>query len=186
MSKTTRTTILRKPSKAELAALKEEAKFRFMNTAHGYNEYAYTDPKSGRGVSAWVEGAYIHETVVSVTDILRVYHQKLDEGYKIHELGIQPFFQAVQIYFYRPQEELDAELEKIYQRVTDEYNESIKVENDEIVERQVQLLLAAKEKREVQQKAVEQQQEAERIRVEVEAELRGLRQQVEESLGVAA
>lgn len=185
MTKTTRTTILRKSNKAELAALQEEAKLRFMNTPHGYDAYAGTDPKTGRAIGAWVEGAYIAETVVPVTEALNVYNKKLEEGYTLHELGMQPYFTSVQIYFYRPQAELDAALATIYKQVNDDYVASIQAENDAIIERQVQLLMAAEENKKAEQKALEQQQEAERIRKEVAETLQGIRQQVKESLGVA-
>ncbi|MDD1984848.1 hypothetical protein [Pseudomonas asiatica] len=186
MTKATRNTVLRKPNKAELATLQEAAKSRFMNTPHGYDAFAGTDPKTGRAIGAWVEGAYISETVVAVTEILNVYNQKLEEGYTLHELGVQPYFTSVQIYFYRPQADLDAALATIYKKVSDDYTASIQAENDEIIERQVQLLMAAEEKKKAERKALEQQQEVERIRKEVAETLQGIRQQVKDSLGVAA
>lgn len=184
MATATRTTVLRKQNKAELAALKEAAKGKFYATQHGYDEYASIDPTTGRAIGGWVEGAYIPVTVVYATEILRDYHQKLEEGYTLHELGIQPFYgQSLQIYFYRPKAELDESLEKIYQSVTDSYNAEIVAENDRVVERQVQLLLAAEAKKTAEQQAKGQQETADRLRKEVEETLGCLRKQVVEVSG---
>ncbi len=37
------------------------------------------------------------------------------------------------IYFYRPHAELDADLEKVYQKVTEDYNATIQAENEAII-----------------------------------------------------
>lgn len=184
MTTTTRTTVLRKFNKAELAALKEAAKQAFMNTQHGHDAYAFTDPKTQRAIAGHVEGAYIPVLVVYPTEILRTYKEKLAEGYTLHELEIIPFHgQSMNIYFWRPQAELDASLEKIYQRVTDEYNAAIETENNEIIERQVQLHLANTARLKAEQLAAEAQAEEERVRQEVAEELRTARQAVMSDLG---
>ena len=179
MTTTTRTTVLRKFNKAELAALKETARERFYNTQHGYDQYAFTDPKTGRAIGGFVEGAYIPVLVVQATEILRTYKAQLAQGYTLHELEIIPFHgQSMNIYFYRPQAELDLSLEKIYQRVTDEYNAVIETENNDIIERQVQLHLANTARLKAEELAAEAQAEEAKIREEVAEALRTARQTV--------
>lgn len=184
MTSTTQSTVLRKFNKAELAVLKEIAKAKFYNSQHGYDAYAFTDPRTGRAIAGHVEGAYIPVLVVQATEILRVYHEKLAEGYQLHELQIIPFVgQSMYIYFYRPQAELDASLEKIYQKVTDDYNATIEAENNEIIEREVQLHMANAARLKAETLAAEAQAEAERVRKDVEDALGATRHSVRASLG---
>jgi hypothetical protein len=184
MTTTTQTTVLRKFNKAELATLKEAAKAKFYNTQNGYDAYAFTDPKTQRPIAGHVEGAYIPVLVVYPTEILKVYKEKLAEGYTLHELEIMPFHgQSMNIYFYRPQTELDASLEKIYQKVTDDYNATIEAENNEIIEREVQLHMANAARLKAEQLATEEQEAAATIRKEVEQALGAVRKAVREQLG---
>lgn len=183
MSTTIRTSVLRKSNKAELAALKEAAKVRFYNTQHGYDECAFTDPKTGRAIAGHVDGAYIPVLVVHPTEILKVYKEKLAEGYTLHELEVMPFVgQSMNIYFYRPQAEIDADLERLYQKVTEDYNAAIEAENNAIIEREVQLQVAHSAKLKAEQLAKEKQEEADRIREEVEQAFGRTRREVTETL----
>lgn len=183
MTSTTRTTVLRKVNKVELAALKEAAQASFYNTQHGYDGFAFTDPKTGRAIAGHVEGAYIPVLVVYPTDILKVYREKLGEGYRPHPLDIIPYMgQSVNLYFYRPQAELDASLEAIYQKVTDEYHAEIAAENEAIIEREVQLQVANAARLKAEQLAAETQAETERVRQEVETALGATRQAVRDSM----
>lgn len=184
MTATTQTTVLRKFNKTELATLKEAAKTKFMNTQHGHDAYAFTDPKTGRAIAGHVDGAYIPFLVVYPTEILKVYHEKLSEGYTLHELEIMPFVgQSMNIYFFRPQAELDASLEKIYQKVTDDYSATIEAENNDIIEREVQLQVANAARLKAAQLAEEAEAEADRVRKEVEEALGITRKAVRDSLG---
>jgi len=184
MTSTTRTTVLRKFNKGELAALQEAAKAKFYNSQHGYDAYAFTDPRTGRAIAGHVEGAYIPVLVVQATEILRVYHEKLAEGYQLHELQIIPFVgQSMYIYFYRPQAELDASLEKIYQKVAQDYQDGIDTYNNDVIEREVQLHVANAARLKAAQLAEEAEAEAERVRKEVEEALGVTRKAVRDSLG---
>jgi hypothetical protein len=183
MTATTQTTVLRKFNKTELATLKEAAKTKYMNTQHGYDMYASTCPKTGKAIAAHVDGAYVPVLVVYPTEILKVYKKKLAEGFTLHELEILPFHgQSMHIYFYRPQSQLDADLKKIYQKVTDDYNTTIVAENNDIIEREVQLHVANAARLKAAQLAEEAEAEAERVRKEVEAALGVTRATVRASL----
>ena len=184
MTATTQTTVLRKFNKTELATLKEAAKTKYMNTQHGYDMYASTCPKTGKAIAAHVDGAYVPVLVVYPTEILKVYKEKLAEGYTLHELEIIPFHgQSMYIYFYRPQAELDLSLEKIYQKVTDDYNAAIEAGNEAIIEHEVQLHVANATRLKAAQLAEEAEAEAERVRKEVEEALGVTRKAVRASLG---
>ncbi|ANJ57438.1 hypothetical protein PMA3_20655 [Pseudomonas silesiensis] len=184
MTATTQTTVLRKASKAELEALKEAAREKFYSTQHGHDAFAFTDPKTGRAIAGHVDGAYVPVLVVYPTEILKVYKEKLAEGFTLHELEIVPFQgQSMYIYFYRPQAELDANLEKIYQRVAQDYNAEIEAENNAIVEREVQLLLANAARLKEEQAAKDAEAEADRVRKEVEQALGVARKAVRAQLG---
>ena len=186
MTATTQTTVLRKFNKTELATLKEAAKMKFMGTQHGHDAFAFTDPKTGRAIAGHVDGAYIPVLVVYPTEILKVYKEKLAEGYTLHELEIIPFHgQSMYIYFYRPQAELDLSIEKIYQRVTDDYNATIEAENNDIIEREVQLHMANAARSKAAQLAEEVEAEAERLRKEVETALGVARKAVRAQLGAS-
>jgi hypothetical protein len=87
------------------------------------------------------------------------------------------------IYFYRPQAELDASLEKIYQKVIDDYNATIEAENNDIIEREVQLQVANAARLKAAQLAEEAEAEADRVRKEVEEALGITRKAVRDSLG---
>lgn len=186
MTSTTRTTVLRKFSKTELAALKEAAREKYMNTQHGYDAFASTCPKTGRAIAGHVDGAYIPVLVVYPTEILRVYKEKLAEGYSLHELEIVPFHgQSMNLYFYRPQSEMESDLQKIYQRVTDEYNADIEKENNEIIEREVQLHMANAARLREEQATKDAEAEAERVRKEVAEALSTARKAVISNLEAA-
>ncbi|WP_207265144.1 hypothetical protein [Pseudomonas sp. GW101-3H06] len=184
MTSATRTSVLRKANKAELAALKDAAKEKFYNTQHGYDQFAFTDPKTLRPIGGMVKGAYTYFTVVYLTEILKTYIEKIELGYTLHELGAQPLTgHSVNIYFYRPQSEIDADLALIYEQVTQEYNAAIEAENTAIIEREVQFQMANTVRLRAEQKARDEQEEADRIRMEVEAELGATRKAVRDSLG---
>lgn len=186
MTATTQTTVLRKFNKTELAALKEAAKAKYMNTQHGYDAYAFTDPKTQRAIAGHVDGAYIPVLVVYPTEILKVYREKLAEGFTLHELEIIPFHgQSMNIYFYRPQAQLDADLEKIYQKVTEDYNATIEAENDAVIEREVQLQVANAARLKAVQLAEEAEAETNRVRKEVEQALGATRKAVRAQLGAS-
>ncbi|KEX94611.1 hypothetical protein HA62_06700 [Pseudomonas putida] len=186
MTATTRATVLRKFNKAELAALKEAAKEKYMNTQHGYDAFAFTDPKTQRPIAGHVDGAYIPFLVVHPTDILKVYKEKLAEGYTLHELEIMPFMgQSMNIYFYRPQAELDADLEKVYQKVTEDYNATIEAENESIIEREVQRQLASAARLKAEQEAKDAEEAAAIVRKEVETALGATRAAVRAQLGAS-
>jgi hypothetical protein len=183
MTASTQATVLRKENKAELAALKDAAKAKFYNTQDGYDAFAFTDPKTGRAIAGMVKGAYTYFTVVYLTEILKTYLEKIELGYTIHELEVQPLTgHSVDIYFYRPQAEIDADLEVIYEQVAQEYAASIEAENEEIIEREVQLQLANAARKKAEQQAKEEEEAAATVRKEVEAALGLTRAAVRASL----
>jgi hypothetical protein len=184
MTVTTQSTVLRKEDKAELAAIKETAKAKYYNTQDGYDAYAFTDPKTGRPIAGMVRGAYTYFTVVYLTEILKTYREKIALGFTLHELEAQPLTgHSVNIYFYRPQAEIDADLEIIYEQVAKDYAAEIEAENELIIEREVQLQVANAARLKAAQLAEEEKAEADRVRKEVEAALGVTRKAVRAQLG---
>lgn len=164
--------ILRKHNKQELNALKEAAVASYKNRQHGYDAYADTDPKTGRPIGKMLVGSYISELVLAPAQIIPVYLAKIEEGYTLHELGVMPYAGASHyIYFYKPQAEQDADIKEIHAAVEEEYKREIEESNRLVVERQVELELAAAQRRAAEVQASElktQRAEMEaRIRVEL-------------------
>ncbi|MNX85486.1 hypothetical protein D3C86_1173220 [compost metagenome] len=174
MTATTQATVLRKFNKAELASRKDAAKDKFYNTQDGYDQFASFDPKTGRAIAGMVKGAYTRFIVDYMTEILKTYLAKIELGYTLHELEVQPLTgHSAEIYFYRPQAEIDAALEGIYEQVAQAYAAEIESENEAIVadtvaKRKVQVL----KEREEAAKAADEALEAE-LDAEVRAELKG-------------
>ena len=164
--------ILRKPSKQELNALKEAAEASYNNRQHGYDAYADTDPKTGRAIGKVLVGAYISELVPFATQIIPVYLAKIEEGFTLHELGTMPFAgTSHHIYFYKPQAEQEADIKLIHAAVEAEYRREIDESNRLIVDRQVELELAAAQRRADEVQASELRTQRAEMEVRIRAEL---------------
>lgn len=164
--------ILRKPSKQELNALKEAAEASYNNRQHGYDAHAETDPKTCRPIGKMVVGAYISELVPFATQIIPVYLAKIEEGYTLHELGTMPFAgTSHHIYFYKPQAEQEADIKLIHAAVEAEYRREIDESNRLIVDRQVELELAAAQRRADEVQASELRTQRAEMEVRIRAEL---------------
>ena len=164
--------ILRKHNKQELNALQEVAVASYKNRQHGYDAHAETDPKTCRPIGKVLVGAYISELVLTPAQIIPVYLAKIEEGYTLHELGTLPFAgTSHHIYFYKPQAEQEADIKVIHAAVEAEYRREIDESNRLTVDRQVELELAAAQRRaaEVQASELKTQRAemAERIRAEL-------------------
>ena len=164
--------ILRKPSKQELNALKEAAVATYNNRQHGYDAYADTDPKTGRAIGKVLVGAYIAELVPFATQLIPVYLAKTAEGYTPHELGAIPFAgTSYHIYFYKPQAEQDADIKLIHAAVEAEHRRELEESNRLIVERQVALEEAAIDRQVEKELAAERQAQRDAIEARVRLEL---------------
>lgn len=164
--------ILRKPSKQELNTLKEAAEASYNNRQHGYDAHAETDPKTCRPIGKMVVGAYISELVPFATQIIPVYLAKIEEGYTLHELGTMPFAgTSHHIYFYKPQAEQEADIKLIHAAVEAEYRREIDESNRLIVDRQVELELAAAQRRADEVQASELRTQRAEMEVRIRAEL---------------
>lgn len=161
--------VLRKHNKQELNALKEAAVASYKNRPHGYDAYADTDPKTGRPIGKVLVGAYISELVLAPAQIIPVYLAKIEEGYTLHELGVIPFAgTSHNIYFYKPKAEQDADIKVIHAAVEAEYKREIDESNRLIVDRQVELELAAAQRRAAEVQA----SELKTLRAEMEERIR--------------
>lgn len=164
--------ILRKHNKQEFNALKEAAVASYNNRQHGYDSHAETDPKTCRPIGKMVVGAYISELVPFATQIIPVYLAKIEEGYTLHELGTMPFAgTSHHIYFYKPQAEQDADIKVILAAVEAEYRREIDESNRLIVDRQVELELAAAQRRADEVQASELRTQRAEMEVRIRAEL---------------
>lgn len=164
--------ILRKPSKQELNTLKEAAEASYNNRQHGYDAHAETDPKTCRPIGKMVVGAYISELVPFATQIIPVYLAKIEEGYTLHELGTMPFAgTSHHIYFYKPQAEQEADIKLIHAAVEAEYRREIDESNRLIVDRQVELELAAAQRRADEVQASELRTQRAEMEVRIRTEL---------------
>ena len=164
--------ILRKPSKQELNALKEAAVATYNNRQHGYDAYADTDPKTGRAIGKVLVGAYIAELVPFATQLIPVYLAKTAEGYTPHELGVMPYAgTSYHIYFYKPQAEQDADIKVIHAAVEAEYKRELEESNRLIVDRQVELELAAAQRRVAEAQASELKTQRAEMEARIRAEL---------------
>lgn len=164
--------VLRKHNKQELNSLMEAAVASYNNRQHGYDAYADTDPKTGRAIGKVLVGAYIAELVPFATQLIPVYLAKIEEGYTPHELGVMPYAgTSYHIYFYKPQAEQDADIKVVHTAVEAEYKREIEESNRLIVDRQVELELAAAQRRVAEAQASELKTQraemAERIRAEL-------------------
>lgn len=164
--------ILRKPSKQELNALKEAAIASYNNRQHGYDAHADTDPKTGRPIGKMVVGAYISELVLAPAQLIPVYLAKIEEGYTLHELGTMPYAgTSNHIYFYKPQAEQEADIKVIHAAVEAEYRRELDESNRLIVERQVALEVAAIDRQVEKELAAERQAQRDAIEARVRLEL---------------
>ena len=164
--------ILRKHNKQELNALTEAAVAAYNNRQHGYDAHAETDPKTCRPIGKMVVGAYISELVPFATQLIPVYLAKMEEGYTLHELGTLPFAgTSHHIYFYKPQAEQDADIKVIHAAVEAEYRREIDESNRLIVDRQVELELAAAQRRAAEVQASELKTQRAEMEVRIRAEL---------------
>lgn len=164
--------ILRKHNKQELNALKEAAVASYKNRPHGYDAYADTDPKTGRPIGKVLVGSYISELVLASTQIIPVYLAKIEEGYTLHELGAMPYAGTSHyIYFYKPQAEQDADIKVIHAAVEEEYRREIEEGNRLVVERQVELELAAAQRRAAEVQASELKTQRAEMEARIRAEL---------------
>ena len=164
--------ILRKPSKQELNALKEAAVASYKSRQHGYDAHAETDPKTGRAIGKMLVGAYISELVLAPAQIIPVYLAKIEEGYTPHELGTMPYAGASHhIYLYKPQAEQDADIKVIHAAVEAEYRREIDESNRLIVDRQVELELAATQRRAAEVQASELKAQRAEMEERIRAEL---------------
>ena len=164
--------ILRKHNKQELNALTEAAVASYNNRQHGYDAHAETDPNTCRPIGKMVAGAYISELVPFATQLIPVYLAKIEEGYTLHELGTLPFAgTSHHIYFYKPQAEQDADIKVIHAAVEAEYRREIDESNRLIVERQVELELAAAQRRVAEVQASELKTQRAEMEVRIRAEL---------------
>ena len=164
--------ILRKHNKQELNALTEAAVAAYNNRQHGYDAYADTDPKTGRAIGKVLVGAYISELVLAPAQIIPVYLAKIEEGYTLHELGTMPFAGASHhIYFYKPQAEQDADIKVIHAAVEAEYRREIDESNRLTVDRQVELELAAAQRRAAEVQASELRTQRAEMEMRIRAEL---------------
>lgn len=164
--------ILRKHNKQELNALTEAAVASYNNRQHGYDAHAETDPKTCRPIGKIVVGAYISELVPFATQLIPVYLAKIEEGYTPHELGTMPFAGTSHyIYFYKPQAEQEADIKAIHAAVEAEYKRELEESNRLIVERQVELELAAAQRRAAEVQASELKTQIAEMEVRIRAEL---------------
>ena len=164
--------ILRKHNKQELNALQEVAVASYKNRPHGYDAYADTDPRTGRPIGKVLVGAYISELVLAPAQIIPVYLAKIEEGYTLHELGTLPFAgTSHHIYFYKPQAEQDADIKVIHAAVEAEYRREIDESNRLTVDRQVELELAAAQRRATEGQASELKTQRAEMEVRIRAEL---------------
>ena len=164
--------ILRKPSKQELNALKEAAVASYNNRQHGYDAHAETDPKTCRPIGKMVVGAYISELVPFATQLIPVYLAKIEEGYTPHELGTMPYLgTSYHIYLYKPQAEQEADIKVIHAAVEAEYKRELEESNRLIVERQVALEEATIDRQVEKELAAERQAQRDAIEARVRLEL---------------
>lgn len=164
--------ILRKHNKQELNALQEVAVASYKNRPHGYDAYADTDPRTGRPIGKVLVGAYISELVLAPAQIIPVYLAKIEEGYTLHELGTMPFAgTSHHIYFYKPQAEQDADIKVIHAAVEAEYRREIDESNRLTVDRQVELELAAAQRRAAEVQASELRTQRAEMEMRIRAEL---------------
>ena len=164
--------ILRKHNKQELNALQEVAVASYKNRQHGYDAHAETDPKTCRPIGKVLVGAYIAELVLASTQIIPVYLAKIEEGYTLHELGAMPYAGTSHyIYFYKPQAEQDADIKLINAAVEEEYKREIEESNRLVLERQVELELAAAQRRAAEVQASELKTQRAEMEARIRAEL---------------
>ena len=164
--------VLRKHNKQELNSLKEAAVASYNNRQHGYDANADTDPKTGRAIGKVLVGAYIAELVLAPAQIIPVYLAKIEEGYTLHELGALPFAGTSHyIYFYKPQAEQDADIKVIHAAVEAEYRREIDESNRLTVDRQVELELAAAQRRAAEVQASELRTQRAEMEMRIRAEL---------------
>lgn len=164
--------ILRKYNKQELNALKEAAVASYNNRQHGYDAHAETDPKTCRPIGKMVVGAYISELVPFATQLIPVYLAKIEEGYTPHELGTMPYLgTSYHIYLYKPQAEQEADIKVIHAAVEAEYKRELEESNRLIVERQVELELAAAQRRAAEVQASELKTQRAEMEERIRAEL---------------
>jgi hypothetical protein len=164
--------ILRKETKQELQALKEAATAAYKARQHGYDEFAETDPKTGRAIGKMVNGAYAPELVLSPAQIIPTYLAKIAEGYTLHELGtMQHVGSSHYIYFYKPEAQQRADIKALHLEVEKKYTRDIEEHNNAIVLRQVELEQASIDRQVERELAAERQAQRDAIETRIRAEL---------------
>jgi hypothetical protein len=164
--------ILRKEVKQELQALKDAATAAYKNRQHGYDEFADTDPKTGRPIAKMVTGSYAPELVLSPAQIIPTYLAKIAEGYTLHEFGTMQYVGASQyIYFYKPEAQQRADIKALHLEVEAKYKKEIEEHNNAVVLRQVELEEATINRQVEQELAAERQAQRDAIEARIRAEL---------------
>lgn len=164
--------ILRKETKQELQALKDAATAAYKNRQHGYDEFADTDPKTGRPIAKMVTGSYAPELVLSPAQIIPTYLARIAEGYTLHEFGTMQYVGASQyIYFYKPEAQQRADIKALHLEVEAKYKKEIEEHNNTVVARQVELEEANINRQVEQELAAERQAKRDEIEERIRAAL---------------
>ncbi|PWE40269.1 hypothetical protein [Pseudomonas prosekii] len=164
--------ILRKEVKQELQALKDAATAAYKNRQHGYDEFADTDPKTGRAIGRMVVGAYVAEIAVTPSEIIPKYLAKIAEGYTLHEFGTMQYVGASHyVYFYKPEVQQRTEIKALHLEVEAKYKKEVEEHNNAIVLRQVELEEANTNRQVEQELAAERQTKRDEIEERIRAAL---------------
>lgn len=164
--------ILRKEIKQELQALKDAATSAYRARQHGYDEFAETDPKTGRAIGRMVIGAYVAELAVTPSEIIPKYLEKVAEGYTLHEFGtMQHVGTSHYIYFYKPEAQQRADIKALHLEVEVKYKKEIEEHNNAVVARQVELEEANINRQVEQELAAERQAKRDEIEERIRAAL---------------
>lgn len=157
------TSVFARFDKAELKALTDNIKGFYEGTLDG--ESGGVDGKLKVGAIV----CFVHKTI---NEALREYKRLVDEGYTLLEnLTNAPsqYCHTYQLYMMKPAKEQAADLKPLFAKAEEEYRAGIAAYNNEVVERQVQLMVAQSEKRRGEKRAQEELEEEARIREEVRA-----------------
>lgn len=158
--------MLKAPDPKELQARIEAAQAGYRDRKAGLDMNAATDPVTGRAIPKQVDGGTVAFFCPNPLDILPVYLEQVKNGYQPHPLSVvQIDHSRFDVYFFKPESEIKAALEKIALDETAKYHAEIEASNEAFIQQQIDAQLrvdAARVEREQAKAAAEKRAEVEK------------------------
>lgn len=138
----------------ELKARIEIAQAGYRDRKSGIDHFAATDQVSGRAVSKFIDGGTEVFQCSTPLDILPTYLDQIQRGYTPHPLSVvQVDHERFDIYFYKPEQVIQAALEQIAKDEATKYHAEIEEHNEQFIQQQVDAQLRVDAAREERAKA---------------------------------